>query len=359
MDEPHAGRDADGHTDESLVPSLLTQLSAEYPELSGRAVAETLEQANRASSLLGGDTDGSRGRITSLARDRLEALRIRAAAAARRAGSGSTPPLEVFAAGRAGRRPRADPAAVATRARIALIDESRFDRLVQVVGAGRGDVPVSADSLCRSVAEALDVGAVALSVPDGLSTAQTIGVHGSLARRLEELQVTIGEGPSLDGLRGSDTVVGDLDAAEPQNRWPLFAPVAADAGVQSLCVLPMHVGAARFGVLVLYFDRTGALSAEGMAEARTFAVIALELLLDHAGPSGRESDADPSRDRRFFDDRPEIHQATGMVSIQLGVDVRTALLRIRARAYAEGRLLSEMAADVVARTLHFDEREQG
>ena len=53
-----------------------------------------------------------------------------------------------------------------------------------------------------------------------------------------------------------------------------------------------------------------------------------------------------------------VRQATGMVSIQLGVDIGTALLRLRARAYADGRLLSEVAADVVARTLHLDEREQ-
>lgn len=358
MENPRDGRAADGSTGEPPTPSLLTQLSAEYPELSWRAVAETVEHANRASSLLGGDTDGSRARITSLARDRLEVLRIRSAAAARRAGFPATAPLEVFAAGRAGRGP--PPVPTAPPSTVALIDASRFDRLARVVRAGGdADGTVSADSLCRTVAENLDAGAVALSVPDLLSTAQTIGVHGSLARRLEELQVTVGEGPSLDGLRTADPVlVDDLDAAEQQNRWPVFAPVAADAGVQSLCVLPMRVGAARFGVLVLYFDRVGALSATGLAEARTFAVIALELLLDHAGPPAREVDADPSRDRRFFDDRPEIHQATGMVSIQLGVDVGTALLRLRARAYVDGRLLSEVAADVVERRLCFDERER-
>jgi hypothetical protein len=117
----------------------------------------------------------------------------------------------------------------------------------------------------------------------------------------------------------------------------------------------MHVGAARFGVLALYFDRVGGLSDDGLAEARTFATIALDLLLDHAGPPGREIAGDPSRDRRFYDDRPEIHQATGMVAVQLKADLGTALLRLRAQAYAEGRLLSELSADVVARTVRFEE----
>lgn len=357
MEPPQTGppQSDDGR---AIPPSLLTQLCAEYPELSGRAVAEALEHANRASSLLGGATDGSRGRIRSLARDRLEVLRIRAAAAARRAGVTAAATYEMFNAGRV---TPLGAAAVAGAPATALIDESRFDRLARLVRADSGapDIAVSADSLCRTAVERLGAGAVAVSVPDGLSTAQTIGVHGVLARRVEELQVTVGEGPSLDGLRTAGTIlVDDVDAADQQARWPVFGPAAADAGVQSLCVLPMHVGAARFGVLVLYFDRVGGLSAAGLAEARTFAAIALELLLDHAGPAGREVDSDPSRDRRFFDDRPEIHQATGMVSVQLGVDVGTALLRLRARAYADGRLLSEAAADVVARTLYFDERAE-
>ena len=42
-----------------------------------------------------------------------------------------------------------------------------------------------------------------------------------------------------------------------------------------------------------------------------------------------------------------------MVSVQLDVDLATALLRIRARAFADGRLLTEVAADVVARTVRF------
>ena len=54
-------------------------------------------------------------------------------------------------------------------------------------------------------------------------------------------------------------------------------------------------------------------------------------------------------------DRAELHQAAGMVSVQLGVDVREALVRLRAYAYASGRSLIQVAADVVAGRLHLDE----
>jgi hypothetical protein len=49
--------------------------------------------------------------------------------------------------------------------------------------------------------------------------------------------------------------------------------------------------------------------------------------------------------------RAEIHQASGMVSVQLQVPVAEALLRIRAHAFADGRPLGAVAADIVARRL--------
>jgi AmiR/NasT family two-component response regulator len=49
-----------------------------------------------------------------------------------------------------------------------------------------------------------------------------------------------------------------------------------------------------------------------------------------------------------------VHQATGMVAEQLRMATRDALALLRARAFAEGRRLSELAADVVARRVRFD-----
>jgi AmiR/NasT family two-component response regulator len=51
--------------------------------------------------------------------------------------------------------------------------------------------------------------------------------------------------------------------------------------------------------------------------------------------------------------RAEIHQATGMVLMQLDVGADAALARMRAHAFVEGRLLIEVARDVVARRLLF------
>jgi hypothetical protein len=49
-----------------------------------------------------------------------------------------------------------------------------------------------------------------------------------------------------------------------------------------------------------------------------------------------------------------IHQAAGMVSVQLGVDVDAALAELKARAVLEDRPLEDLARDVVARRSRFD-----
>jgi AmiR/NasT family two-component response regulator len=52
--------------------------------------------------------------------------------------------------------------------------------------------------------------------------------------------------------------------------------------------------------------------------------------------------------------RAEIHQATGIVSVQLGVTLTAALDHLQSYAHAHQRSLGEIAADVVAHRLHFN-----
>jgi len=42
-----------------------------------------------------------------------------------------------------------------------------------------------------------------------------------------------------------------------------------------------------------------------------------------------------------------------MISVQLSVSVAEALVRLRARAFRDGRPLADLAADVVARRIRF------
>ena len=51
--------------------------------------------------------------------------------------------------------------------------------------------------------------------------------------------------------------------------------------------------------------------------------------------------------------QPQVHQATGMVQVQLDVSIEDAFLMLRARAFASGRPLIDVAIDVVERQLFF------
>jgi AmiR/NasT family two-component response regulator len=52
--------------------------------------------------------------------------------------------------------------------------------------------------------------------------------------------------------------------------------------------------------------------------------------------------------------RVEIDQATGMLTVQLGVSAGEAFARLRAYAYAQDRRLADVAGDIVARRLRLD-----
>ena len=47
--------------------------------------------------------------------------------------------------------------------------------------------------------------------------------------------------------------------------------------------------------------------------------------------------------------RPEVHQATGMLTVQLGLGVLDAFARLCAAAYADNRTMAQLSRDIVDR----------
>jgi hypothetical protein len=171
------------------------------------------------------------------------------------------------------------------------------------------------------------------------------------ARVLEELQFTLGEGPCVDASQtGRPVLQPDLARTVPP-RWPGFAGGALEAGVRAVFAFPLRVGAIRVGVLDLYRDRSGPLSTDALTEALSFADAATLVLLN-AQAGSPETGTVPT-----LDDRAEVHQATGVVSVQAAVGLAEALVLLRARAFAEEQSLGELARGVLSGTVDF--REDG
>jgi len=177
------------------------------------------------------------------------------------------------------------------------------------------------------------------------------------ASRIEDMQLTAGVGPCIDAVHsGSPILVADLDDARDidVSRWASFGETVRDAGVRAVFAFPLRIGAITVGAMDLYRDTVGDLSS-GQMSAALLAADAAAIALLHLDTDG-EGAFEPSADTRA-DYRLHVHQATGMVSVQLKVPVEEALLRLRARAFASGQSVSEVAADVVARRLRFDEED--
>jgi hypothetical protein len=67
-----------------------------------------------------------------------------------------------------------------------------------------------------------------------------------------------------------------------------------------------------------------------------------------ASPAAMESLLESGADFHFV-----VNNAAGMVSVQAGVSITEALIRLRAAAFAENRLVRDVALDVVSRRRRF------
>ncbi len=195
--------------------------------------------------------------------------------------------------------------------------------------------------MCRAAAQALSLSgcAVHLVGRDGAS-----GVAGSSDDRstsIADIAFTTGDGPELDAFRlRRPVLVADL--ARETRRWPGFVHAAADAGVGALYCFPLQVGGVSLGVLDLYSDEPRALTSDELSLALAFSHLAvLTVLGDHA--IDEDGVWEP-----VLDHRAEIHQAQGMVMVDLSVDLAEALLRMRAHAFQGGLPLIQVARAIIA-----------
>jgi hypothetical protein len=199
-------------------------------------------------------------------------------------------------------------------------------------------------------------GGVTVMTPD---TSQVRYASDPVSARVEQLQFLLGEGPCRDAYAGTGPILAeDLRAPGWRQHWPAFAPAAVLAGARAVFALPLRVDGARIGVLDLYRDTAGGLTEQTLADALIIADAVTELLLAET-LADRDDDSPLLADGRgaHLLQRAAVHQATGMISVQLAVPVEDALARLRAHAFATGRELDEVAADVLARRLRFDDRD--
>ncbi|MFG1818235.1 GAF and ANTAR domain-containing protein [Kribbella sp. NPDC049174] len=223
--------------------------------------------------------------------------------------------------------------------------------LVAVLTAHADAVGSALDRLCAACVDELPVSGAGLALMTSAGHGGTLAASGGPAEAMENLQNGLGEGPCLDAFRDGRPVLQSDLASTGTALWPGFVSGALEAGVTAAFAFPLQVGAIRLGVLDLYRDATGPLTGAELTLALDFAAAATTLVLDLQNKTApgelHPHLADAAAGHR------EIHQATGMITVQATVGMTEALLLLRARAYADERPLLDLAKDVVARRLTF------
>lgn len=213
--------------------------------------------------------------------------------------------------------------------------------------------------LCTACVEVLGVTGAGITIMGG-DQAGPICVSGPNVAALEDVQFTVGQGPCRDAFRTGVSVHAPSLGAEASSRWPTFVALARESGIGAVFAYPLSTEGAKVGVLTLYQQSEGALSAAQRDDSIALGEVLAETVLS------LQDDATPGALAPVLDDavqyRAEIYQASGMTAVQLGVPPEDALLRIRAHAFANNQTVAEAAALIVTRLLRLPndhQRESG
>ena len=224
----------------------------------------------------------------------------------------------------------------------------RFVRILASLTAG-GDATLGPGRLCEAITELAAVSGAGIMLFSGDKPQGLVWATDAIAEAIGHLQYTIGEGPCVDAHTHGRAVLEPDLAVPVVQRWAGFAPPALEAGACAVFGFPVRVGAARLGALYLYRDRPGTLTEDQLADALVMADVTAKAVLAinaEAPPGTIAADLEVGANLQLV-----VHQAAGMVSVQLGISVGDALVRLRAHAFRASRPLGDVADDVVAETI--------
>ena len=166
-------------------------------------------------------------------------------------------------------------------------DGLRLWTMVAAHAADRGR-RVSVADACAVAASAAHVSGAGLTVMTRADSGRVVCVTDDVSARVEELQVTLGEGPCVDAYASRAPVLTpDLRGQQALRRWPAFAPAAKEVGAAAVYAFPLQMGAVRLGVMDLYHREPRSLASDELRDALVLADTATMLLLGGESRSRR------------------------------------------------------------------------
>ncbi len=213
--------------------------------------------------------------------------------------------------------------------------------------------PYDVHDLCRPFLSSLPVSGASVTVVTASGARMTLCSSDAIAARIDELQFELGEGPqSSVALSGQIVIVPDV-ASRGHDDWPVLGAALGELPVGAIFCVPIQMGAVTVGVATLYCDKPLALNNHQQTTALAIASAIAGGAVQHAMVSAIDDAAVESPTAPAL--RREVHQATGILLVQLNTTATIAYARLQAYAFANGRTLQSVAHDVVAGSLTFDD----
>ena len=208
--------------------------------------------------------------------------------------------------------------------------------------------------LTRACVAALPVDGAGLSIHDRDGLRTPIGASDPTTSLAERLQFTHGAGPCLRA--HDDGVTIAFDPAAIERNWPeLYDSLLSQTPFHGVLSVPLLPPLGPLVVLDLYVRDAEALprtDREDVADvtiALTRAMVAAALGAPvEEGRRGWWDGPDALR-------RARVWQATGMVNVAFGLDTADALAVLKAHAFATGRVVDDLADDLVEGRIQLDE----
>ncbi len=211
------------------------------------------------------------------------------------------------------------------------------------------DATSSAEGLPHACAEIAAMTGATLTVGDEVGAPGAVYSSDRVSAELADLELTLGEGPGVDAQRRQLLVAEPDLASTIDGRWPTYAPLADAAGAHAVFAIPVAIGPNHVGGLTLYRDTPGPLTDDQHADVLVLGEVTAKALLGFQEHASEGDDRVELEDLTTF--RAVVHQASGMVAVQLAVSVAEGLARLRAHAFSHDLTISAAATEVVAHRL--------
>lgn len=172
-------------------------------------------------------------------------------------------------------------------------------------------------------------------------TTPMVVASDTTARAVHDVEVLLGEGPSLASQRDGPVLAGGDDM---RRRWPPLAAATERLGVLAVAAVPLQVEDLTVGSLTAIATSPAGRIEVSLGELGAIGHAVLdELLFEVAapGPDGTEL-------LDQLDPKDELHQAVGVVMARCGCSIADAFALLRARAFSTETDLGSLAKTIIS-----------